>query len=160
MPSFDIVSEVDLHELSNAVDQANKEVSTRFDFKGVNAGFKLDDSGIMMECESKFQLGQMKDILYGKCSKRGVDLGSLLPGDINEQAKRATQKIQIQQGIETEVARKIVKRIKQDKLKVQAAIQGDQVRVTGKKRDDLQAVIAMLKSEDMGLPLQFSNFRD
>lgn len=160
MPSFDIVSEVDLHELSNAVDQANKEVSTRFDFKGVNASFKLDDSGIMMECESKFQLGQMKDILYGKCSKRGVDLGSLLPGDINEQAKRATQKIQIQQGIETEVARKIVKRIKQDKLKVQAAIQGDQVRVTGKKRDDLQAVIAMLKSEDMGLPLQFSNFRD
>ena len=160
MPSFDIVSEVDLHELSNAVDQANKDVSTRFDFKGVNAGFKLDDSGIMMECESKFQLGQMKDILYGKCSKRGVDLGSLLPGDINEQAKRATQKIQIQQGIETEVARKIVKRIKQDKLKVQAAIQGDQVRVTGKKRDDLQAVIAMLKSEDMGLPLQFSNFRD
>lgn len=160
MPSFDIVSEVDLHELSNAVDQANKEVSTRFDFKGVNAGFKQDDSGIMMECESKFQLGQMKDILYGKCSKRGVDLGSLLPGDINEQAKRATQKIQIQQGIETEVARKIVKRIKQDKLKVQAAIQGDQVRVTGKKRDDLQAVIAMLKSEDMGLPLQFNNFRD
>jgi uncharacterized protein YajQ (UPF0234 family) len=160
MPSFDIVSEVDLHELSNAVDQANKEVSTRFDFKGVNASFKQDDNGIMMECESKFQLGQMKDILYGKCSKRGLDLGSLLPGDINEQAKRATQRIQIQQGIETDVARKIVKRIKQDKIKVQAAIQGDQVRVTGKKRDDLQAVIAMLKSEDMGLPLQFNNFRD
>lgn len=160
MPSFDIVSEVDLHELTNAIDQANKEVSTRFDFKGVNASFKQDNNGIMMECESKFQLGQMKDILYGKCSKRGLDLGSLLPGDINEQAKRATQRIQIQQGIETDVARKIVKRIKQDKFKVQAAIQGDQVRVTGKKRDDLQAVIAMLKSEDMGLPLQFSNFRD
>ena len=160
MPSFDIVSEVDLHELTNAIDQANKEVSTRFDFKGVNASFRQDNNGIMMECESKFQLGQMKDILYGKCSKRGLDLGSLLPGDINEQAKRATQRIQIQQGIETDVARKIVKRIKQDKFKVQAAIQGDQVRVTGKKRDDLQAVIAMLKSEDMGLPLQFSNFRD
>ena len=160
MPSFDIVSEVDLHELTNAIDQANKEVSTRFDFKGVNASFRQDNNGIMMECESKFQLGQMKDILYGKCSKRGLDLGSLLPGDINEQAKRATQRIQIQQGIETDVARKIVKRIKQDKFKVQAAIQGDQVRVTGKKRDDLQAVIAMLKSEDMGLPLQFNNFRD
>jgi uncharacterized protein YajQ (UPF0234 family) len=160
MPSFDIVSEVDLHELSNAVDQANKEVSTRFDFKGVNASFRQDDSGIMMECESKFQLGQMKDMFYNKCSKRGVDLDSLKPGEVNEQAKRATQRIQIQQGIETDTARKIVKRIKQDKLKVQAAIQGDQVRVSGKKRDDLQAVMTMLKSENMGLPLQFTNFRD
>ena len=160
MPSFDIVSEVDMHELTNAVDQANKEVSTRFDFKGVNASFKLGDNGIDMECESKFQLGQMKDMLYSKCSKRGVDLGNLKPGDVNEQAKRATQQILIQQGIESDLARKIVKRIKQDKLKVQAAIQGDQVRVTGKKRDDLQAVIAMLKAEDMGLPLQFTNFRD
>lgn len=160
MPSFDIVSEVDMHELTNAVDQANKEVSTRFDFKGVNASFKLNDKGIDMECESTFQLGQMKDMLYNKCSKRGVDLGSLKPGDVNEQAKRATQQIQIQQGIETDMGRKIVKRIKQDKLKVQAAIQGDQVRVTGKKRDDLQSVIAMLKAEDMGLPLQFTNFRD
>jgi uncharacterized protein YajQ (UPF0234 family) len=160
MPSFDIVSEVDMHELTNAVDQANKEVSTRFDFKGVNASFKQDDKGILMECESKFQLGQMKDMLYNKCSKRGVDLGSLKPGDISEQAKRATQRIDLQQGIETDTARKIVKRIKQDKLKVQAAIQGDQIRVSGKKRDDLQSVIAMLKSEDMGLPLQFTNFRD
>ena len=160
MPSFDIVSEVDMHELTNAVDQANKEVSTRFDFKGVNASFKLNATGIDMECESTFQLGQMKDMLYNKCSKRGVDLGSLKPGDVNEQAKRATQQIQIQQGIETDMGRKIVKRIKQDKLKVQAAIQGDQIRVTGKKRDDLQSVITMLKAEDMGLPLQFTNFRD
>ena len=160
MPSFDIVSEVDMHELTNAVDQANKEVSTRFDFKGINAGFRLVETGIEMECESKFQLGQMKDMLYNKCSKRGVDLGSLKPGDMDEQARRATQRIDIQQGIETDTARKIVKRIKQDKLKVQAAIQGDQVRVTGKKRDDLQGVITMLKSEDFGLPLQFTNFRD
>jgi uncharacterized protein YajQ (UPF0234 family) len=160
MPSFDIVSEVDMHELTNAVDQANKEVSTRFDFKGINASFRLVENGIEMECESKFQLGQMKDMLYNKCSKRGVDLGSLKPGDMNEQARRATQRIDIQQGIETDTARKIVKRIKQDKLKVQAAIQGDQVRVTGKKRDDLQGVIAMLKSDDFGLPLQFTNFRD
>ena len=160
MPSFDIVSEVDMHELTNAVDQANKEVSTRFDFKGVNASFKLSENAIGMEAESKFQLGQMKDMLYNKCSKRGIDLGSLMPGDMNEQAKRATQDITIQQGIETDLARKIVKRIKQEKLKVQAAIQGDQVRVTGKKRDDLQSVMAMLKSDDVGLPLQFTNFRD
>lgn len=160
MPSFDVVSEVDMHELTNAIDQANKEVSTRFDFKGVNANFKLADDGILMECESKFQLGQMKDMLYNKCSKRGVDLGNLKPAEPVEQAKRATQRINIQQGIETDIGRKIVKRIKQDKLKVQAAIQGDQVRVTGKKRDDLQAVISMLKKEEFGLPLQFNNFRD
>ena len=160
MPSFDIVSEVDMHELTNAVDQANKEVSTRYDFKGVNARFTLDDKGVAMECESKFQLGQMKDMLYNKCAKRRVDLGNLKPGEATEQAKRATQRIDVQQGIETDIGRKIVKRIKQGKLKVQAAIQGDQVRVTGKKRDDLQAVIAMLKAEDMGLPLQFTNFRD
>lgn len=160
MPSFDIVSEVDMHELTNAIDQANKEVSTRFDFKGVNANFKLVDDGVLMECESKFQLGQMKDMLYNKCSKRGVDLGNLKPAEAVEMAKRATQRINIQQGIETDIGRKIVKRIKQDKFKVQAAIQGDQVRVTGKKRDDLQAVIAMLKGEEFGLPLQFNNFRD
>lgn len=160
MPSFDIVSEVDMHELTNAVDQANKEVSTRYDFKGVDANFKLDDSGITMTCESKFQLKQMKDILYNKCAKRDVDLGNLKPGDATEQAKRATQNISVQQGIDIDVARKIVKQIKQKKLKVQAAIQGDQVRVSGKKRDDLQAVIAMLKAQSMGLPLQFTNFRD
>ena len=102
----------------------------------------------------------MKDILYNKCSKRGVDLGNLKPAEAVEMAKRATQRINIQQGIETDIARKIVKRIKQDKLKVQAAIQGDQVRVTGKKRDDLQAVMAMLRGEELGLPLQFNNFRD
>lgn len=160
MPSFDIVSEVDSHELTNAVDQANKEVSTRFDFKGTNASFKRDDKGVVMEAESKFQLGQMKDILYNKCSKRGVDLGNLKPGQAVEQGKGATQRIDVQEGIETELGKKIVKRIKQEKLKVQAAIQGEQVRVTGKKRDDLQSVIALLKGEDMGLPLQFNNFRD
>lgn len=160
MPSFDIVSEVNAHELTNAVDQANKEVSTRFDFKGANASFTLEDSGVKMEADSKFQLGQMKDMLYNKCSKRGVDLGNLKAGDAVEQGKRAHQRVNVQEGIETELGKKIVKRIKQEKLKVQAAIQGDQVRVTGKKRDDLQAVIAFLKSEDMGLPLQFTNFRD
>ena len=160
MPSFDVVSEVEMHELSNAIDQANKEVSTRFDFKGINANFKLADNGIAMECESKFQLNQMKDMLYNKCTKRGVDLGNLKAGQAVEMAKRATQRIEIQQGIDKDIGRKIVKKIKQEKFKVQAAIQGDQVRVTGKKRDDLQAVMAMLKSEDMGVPLQFNNFRD
>lgn len=160
MPSFDIVSEVDSHELTNAVDQANKEVSTRFDFKGTDASYKQADDGILMVAESKFQLGQMKDIFYNKCSKRGVDLGNLKAGQAVEQGKGAAQRIDVQQGIETELGKKIVKRIKQGKFKVQASIQGDQVRVTGKKRDDLQAVIAMLKSEDMGLPLQFTNFRD
>jgi uncharacterized protein YajQ (UPF0234 family) len=160
MPSFDIVSEVDMHELTNAIDQANKEVSTRYDFKGINANFKLADDGIAMECERKFQLNQMKDVLYNKCSKRGVDLGNLKPAEAVEMAKRATQRIEIQQGIATDIARKIVKQIKQSKFKVQAAIQGEQVRVTGKKRDDLQAVMAMLKADDLELPLQFNNFRD
>jgi len=160
VPSFDIVSEIDMHELTNAVDQANKEVSTRFDFKGANASFKVADGGVRMDAESKFQLGQMKDMLYNKCSKRGVDLGNLKPDQVSELGRRATQLINIQEGIETELGKKIVKKIKQEKLKVQAAIQGEQVRVTGKKRDDLQAVMAMLKAGDMGLPLQFNNFRD
>lgn len=160
MPSFDIVSEVDTHELTNAVDQANKEVSTRFDFKGANASFKVADDGVLMEAESKFQLGQMKDILYSKCTKRGVDLGNLKPDQANERGMRATQQIRVQEGIEVEIGKKVVKKIKQEKFKVQASIQGDQVRVTGKKRDDLQAVMAMLKAADMELPLQFKNFRD
>lgn len=160
MPSFDIVSEVDGHELNNAIDQANREVGTRFDFKGANANFKESDGVIMMETESDFQLKQMLDILYNKCSRRSVDLGNLEPGEIEVIGHRAIQKIIVKQGIDKELAKKIVKKIKEKKLKVQAAIQGDQVRVTGKKRDDLQSVIAMLKAEDMGLPLQFNNFRD
>jgi len=160
MPSFDIVSEVDSHELDNAIDQANREVGTRFDFKGANASFKESDGVIIMETESDFQLQQMLDILYSKCSKRNVDLGNLEPGEAEIIGQRAIQKITVKQGIDKELGRKLVKKIKDAKLKVQAAIQGDQVRVTGKKRDDLQSVIAMLKSEDMGLPLQFNNFRD
>ena len=160
MPSFDIVSEVDNHELNNAIDQANREVGTRFDFKGTNASFKESDSIITMETESDFQLKQMIDILYSKCSKRSVDLGNLEPGEIELVGQRAIQKIVVKQGIDKELAKKIVKKIKDEKLKVQAAIQGEQVRVTGKKRDDLQSVIAMLKAADMGLPLQFNNFRD
>ena len=160
MPSFDIVSQVDMQELSNAIHQANKEVATRYDFKGANAKFARSDSGIMIEADSKLQLGQMKDILYNKCAKRGVDLSALKADQPREQGKRATQRVDVRQGIATELGKKIAKRVKQDKFKAQTVIQGDQVRVTGKKRDELQAVIAMLEAEDFGQPLQFVNFRD
>lgn len=160
MPSFDIVSEVDHHEIANAVDQANREVSTRFDFKGTASSFELDGNRIGLKTESEFQLGQMLDILYGKLSKRGVDLDCVETGEPEVMAKTATQVATIQEGIETELARKIVKMIKSSKLKLQAAIQGEQVRVTGKKRDDLQAAMALLREAELGQPLQFRNFRD
>lgn len=160
MPSFDVVSEVDMHEANNAVDQANREVGTRFDFRGSNASFKLADSIILLETESDFQLQQMLDILNNKLVKRGIDIACL---DIDEPeitGQRAHQKVTLRQGIEQSLAKKIVKMVKEKKMKVQAAVQGEQVRITGKKRDDLQAVIAMLKDADLGLPLQYTNFRD
>jgi len=161
MPSFDIVSEFDAHEVHNALDQANKEVSTRFDFKGSNAQFELQDDSILMKAESSFQLQQMLPILFSKMTKRGVDIACLETGNITDTGKTAQQPISLNQGIETPIAKKIVKLIKDKKLKVQTAIQGEKLRVTGKKRDDLQQVIAMLKTEDsIELPLQFENFRD
>jgi uncharacterized protein YajQ (UPF0234 family) len=160
MPSFDVVSEVNHHELTNAVDQANREVSTRFDFKGTGSNFDLSDQTITMHTESEFQLQQMYDMLCTKLVKRGVDIACLDKGDPVMQAKTATQAITVREGIESADARKMVKMIKDRKLKLQAAIQGDQLRVTGKKRDDLQAVIALLKETKFGLPLQFKNFRD
>jgi cyclic-di-GMP-binding protein len=160
MPSFDIVSEVDHHELANAVDQANREVSTRFDFKGTDSSFEVEDNVITLKTESEFQLEQMLDMLYSKLSKRGIDLEAIEAGEPVIQAKTATRQVTLREGIDTPLAKKIVKHIKASKLKVQAAIQGDQVRVTGKKRDDLQQAIALLKAEDFGLPLQFNNFRD
>lgn len=160
MPSFDVVSEVDHHEVANAVDQANREVTTRFDFKGTQSSFEVDGNTIALATESEFQLQQMLDILQNKLNKRGVDLESMETDDPVIMAKTATQNATIREGIDTDTGRKIVKLIKQEKIKVQASIQGDQVRVTGKKRDDLQAAIAMLKGADLGLPLQFKNFRD
>jgi len=161
MPSFDIVSEFNAHEVQNAVDQANKEVSTRFDFKGSNAKFELQEDCILMKAESSFQLQQMLPMLYSKMTKRGVDIGCLESGHIQDTGKTAQQPITLHQGIDTPIAKKIVKLIKDQKLKVQAAIQGDQIRVTGKKRDDLQQVMALLKAEkSIELPLQFNNFRD
>jgi len=160
MPSFDVVSEIDQHELSNAVDQANREVTTRFDFKGSDSSFELAGAVITMKTESDFQLDQMLDILYSKLTKRGIDLEAVEPGESVIMAKTATRPVTVREGIDTDLGKKIVKDIKASKIKVQASIQGDQVRVTGKKRDDLQQVIALLKGAELGLPLQFKNFRD
>ncbi|MBS1201786.1 MAG: hypothetical protein H6R22_295 [Chromatiaceae bacterium] len=160
MPTFDIVSETDLQEVRNAVDQANREIGTRFDFKGVKASFELADGKILMTAEQEFQLQQMMDILRQKLVKRSVDLKALDPKDPVTSLNAARQEILLKQGLDSETAKRMVKFIKAGKLKVQAQIQGDQLRVTGKKRDDLQEAIALLRADDWGLPLQFTNFRD
>lgn len=160
MPSFDIVSEVDLHEVRNAVDQSNREVGTRFDFKGSAAKFDLTDATITMTADSEFQLQQMMDVLAPRLSKRGVDLLCLKIESPTVSGRLAHQDILIRQGLEAVLAKKIIRLIKDSKAKVQAAIQGEQVRVTGKKRDDLQEVISMIKNEKWDMPLQFQNFRD
>ena len=160
MPSFDAVSEVDMHELTNAVDQSNREVGTRFDFKGTDSRYTLNESTVTLESGSEFQLQQMMDILRIKMVKRGIDIGCLEAKDPEMTGRRAHQQVIVRQGIEKDLARKIVKLVKDAKLKVQAAIQGDQVRVTGKNRDDLQQIIVMLRDSNLGMPLQFTNFRD
>ena len=160
MPSFDVVSEVDLQEVRNAVDQANREVGTRFDFKGVDAKFEQNDAEITLQAEQEFQLNQMMDILRQKLVKRKVDIGCMDIKDPESSLNAARQRVVIKQGIDSDSAKKMVKQIKGSKIKVQAQIQGEQVRVTGKKRDDLQQVIALLKEADYGRPLQFTNFRD
>ncbi|HOP17086.1 MAG TPA: YajQ family cyclic di-GMP-binding protein [Gammaproteobacteria bacterium] len=160
MPSFDVVSEVDLQEVRNAADQANREVGTRFDFKGSDASFSLENDVVTLHAQTEFQLEQMMDILQLKLVKRSVDIGCLDIAKAETANNRARQAVTIRQGIDTDTARKIVKDIKGAKIKVQAQIQGEQVRVTGKSRDDLQNVIAMLRKADFGLPLQYINFRD
>ncbi len=160
MPSFDVVSEVNHHELSNAVDQANREVTTRFDFKGSGSNFELNGNLISLHTQSEFQLQQMYDILCSKLVKRGVDISCLELGKPDVQLKTAKQDVTVREGIDSMQAKKMVKHIKDSKLKVQAAIQGEQLRVTGKQRDDLQAAIALLKAGEFELPLQFKNFRD
>jgi uncharacterized protein YajQ (UPF0234 family) len=161
MPSFDIVSEVDLQEISNALDQANREVGTRYDFKGIDASFELiDTSDIAVTAEVDFQVRQMLEILRAKLVKRSVDLKCMQEGDIELSGQKATMTVKIQQGIEADLARKIVKMVKGTKIKVQTAIQGEKLRVTGKKRDDLQKVIVLLREENLGIPLQYENFRD
>ena len=161
MPSFDIVSEVDMHEVNNAIDQSNREVGTRFDFKGVDAKFEVtDQSAVVVFAEVDFQVKQMLEILRGKLVKRGVDIKALVEGEVEVSGQRATINVKIQQGIESEIARKIVKMVKETKMKVQTAIQGDKLRLTVKKLDDLQSVIALLKDANVGIPLQYNNFRD
>ena len=162
MPSFDIVCQLDKHEVTNAVDQANREVSTRFDFKGIQATYQYEGSTITLHAETDFQLRQMIDILEHKFGKRQIDLEHMKIADPVIQHKNAQQVVTLQEGISQELAKKIVKFIKAQKVKVkvQAAVQGEQVRVSGKKRDDLQEVIGLLEAEEFGLPLQFGNFRD
>jgi hypothetical protein len=160
MPSFDVVSEVDLQEVRNAVDQANREVGTRFDFKGIKASFELAGDVIKLASERDFQLRQMMDILRQKLVKRGVDIGSLDLKDPTTSLSAARQDVGLKQGIDTETAKSMIKALKAAKLKVQAQIQGEQLRVSGKNRDDLQEAIAHLREGDWGLPLKFTNFRD
>ena len=160
MPSFDVVSQVNQHELANAVDQANREIGARFDFKGSDAKIEYVENSLKLESQNEFQIDQMRDILEKKLAKRGVDLTALKADKVEETGTRARQKIEVRQGIDQDTGRKIVKLIKESKLKVQAGIQGDQLRVTGKKRDDLQEAIALLRKSDVGLPLQYQNFRD
>lgn len=160
MPSFDIVSEVDTHELTNAVDQANRELTTRFDFKGVDAKFVLEDNVISQSAPSDFQLQQMTDILRARLSARKIDVRCLEFGDIDTNLAGARQKVTVKQGIERELAKKLQAAMKDAKLKVDSQINGDKLRVNGKKRDDLQAAIALLRGQEFELPLQFENFRD
>ncbi|HKJ51159.1 MAG TPA: YajQ family cyclic di-GMP-binding protein [Gammaproteobacteria bacterium] len=160
MPSLDVVSEVDQHELSNALDQANREIGTRYDFKGSNARIERAGNQLTLEAESGFQLKQMIPVLKEKMSKRGIDVDCLEFGDVVEMNRRARQPVTVREGLDSETARKMVRLIKESKLKVQAAIQGEQLRVSGKKRDDLQQVMQIIRSAGLGIPLQFNNFRD
>ena len=160
MPSFDIVSEVDLHTFTNALDQSNRIIETRFDFKGVDAKFERDGLNAVMVADAEFQLTQMEDMLRSNLIKNSIDPKAMELDKIESSGKQVKQRITMKNGLESELARKIVKMVKDTKLKVQSQIQGEQVRVTGKKRDDLQQVMAMLREADFDQPLQFTNFRD
>jgi uncharacterized protein YajQ (UPF0234 family) len=160
MPSFDIVSEVDIHEVANAIDQTNREIDTRFDFKGSGARVEKIDVVLSLQAGNEFQIKQMLDILHKKMAKRGIDINALSEGDIETSGNKAKLDITIRQGIDQDSARIIIKQIKESKIKVQSSVQGDKVRVNGKKRDDLQDVIRLLREANLGLPLQYINFRD
>ncbi|MCP5207109.1 MAG: YajQ family cyclic di-GMP-binding protein [Hahellaceae bacterium] len=160
MPSFDTVSEVDMHEVTNAVDQANRDLDTRWDFKNVEASFERKDDIVQLSAEQEFQLEQMADMLRTALSKRKLDVKSLVKGNISKSGKQTKWDYNIQQGIDQPTCKKIVKIIKDSKIKVQASIQGDKVRVTGKKRDELQETMALLRASELDIPLQFNNFRD
>lgn len=160
MPSFDVVSKIDIHELTNAVDQANREIGNRFDFKGTNSRVEQDDKQLMLFAPNEFQVDQVLEVLRGTLAKRKIDMKSLKPGDKESNVAECRMPLTIREGIDQALAKKITTQIKSGKFKVQAAIQADQVRITGKKRDDLQAVMAMLRETELDMPLQFINFRD
>ena len=162
MPSFDVVSKVAVNEITNAIDQANREVKTRFDFKDSNARFEYSEDKITLIALNKFQLQQMVQILDAKLVKRGIDIVCLDRAEATESLHEARQVITVKQGLDHDTGKKINKIVKEAALKVQTAIMGEQIRVTGKKRDDLQDVIALLRKEQdkVGVPLQFENFRD
>jgi len=160
MPTFDIVSEVDMHEVANAIDQTNRELDTRFDFKGSGARVENTDPVLSLQAGNEFQIKQMLDILHRKMARRGIDIDALSEGNVETSGTRAKLEITIRQGIDQDSARKLVKLIKESKIKVQSSIQGDKVRISGKKRDDLQEVIRLLRDANTGLPLQYINFRD
>ena len=160
MASFDIKSELDSHEVTNAVDQANRVLQNRFDFKGTGAEFTMETNDILLTAKEEFQIHQMLPILNESITKRGIDIKTLKAGEIEQATGTARQLIALRQGIDKELAKKITTLIKQSKIKVQAAIQGDSVRITGKKRDELQQVIQIVKDQNYDIPLQFINFRD
>ena len=160
MPSFDVVSQVDLNEVSNAVNQATRELDNRFDFKGTNAKFELDDSAVTVRAPKEFQVNQMYDILTARLASRKINVGCLEREATQQNVSDAWQIVRVRQGIDTDLARQLVKLVKQAKMKVQVAIQGDQLRVSGNKKDALQEVIELIKEQDVSLPLQFVNFRD
>jgi cyclic-di-GMP-binding protein len=160
MPSFDVVSEIDSHELTNAVDQASRELSQRFDFKNTGAAFELEETTVTMSAPADFQLKQMLEILKLKIAKRGIDIACLEVKEPVVNLAVAKQLVELRHGVDQETGKKVTRLIKDSKLKVQAQIQGEKVRVTGKKRDDLQEAIALLRKSTFEVPLQFNNFRD
>ncbi len=160
MATFDVVSEVDLQEMRNAVDQANRELGTRFDFRDIDSGIELDGEIVNIWAEEEFQLAQLEQILRDKMAKRKLDADSLDQQDIEAAGKQKRQKYHLIQGIDRDSSKKIVKIVKETKLKVQAQIQGDKIRINGKKRDDLQHIMKKLREAELGLPLQFENLRE
>ena len=160
MPSFDVVSELDSHEVTNAVDQANRELTQRFDFKGTGAVYELNDMPVSVKAQVEFQLKQMLEILKLRLAKRGVDVRCLEIEDPVVNLAAAVQDVILRQGIDADTARQVVRLIKDSKIRVQASLQGEKVRITGKQRDDLQSAMALLRKAKIEIPLQFNNFRD
>jgi uncharacterized protein YajQ (UPF0234 family) len=160
MPSFDVVSEVEVPELRNAIDQTRREIENRFDFKGTSAAVELSDTTIQLRGDAEFQLEQILDILRMKLAKRGIDVSCMDLQEVTKAGMSVKQEVKIRQGVDAELAKKIQRLIKDSKIKVQASLQGDQLRVTGKKRDELQEVIALLRAQSFDRPLQYENFRD